>query len=58
MGVVSQSTREEPTAQLRYLDGALQQRWAITTIEGGMVVGLHGEWRDVPHVNNSQEEAE
>ena len=43
-----QSHLENPTPKLRFMDGALQQYWSITTIEDGMSVGLHGEWRDIP----------
>lgn len=47
------STSDKPVGQVRWLvrDGErlLQQYFAVTSYSaGGTVLGLHGEWRDVP----------
>jgi hypothetical protein len=57
--------REAPTASLRFvLRGAgariLQQYWSVTTHDyySGDVLGLHGEWRDVPLEDEDEDEDE
>jgi hypothetical protein len=50
-------TREEPTAQLRWKAGVLEQRWSITTIQNGVTLGVEGEWRAVPSADDTEEQS-
>jgi len=38
----------EPTMNLRFVNGRLQQLHSVRTYEGGQIVAHGAEWRDVP----------
>lgn len=41
-------TTEEPTMQLRFVSGRLQQLFSVKHYEDGKVVSVCKHWRDVP----------
>ena len=45
---------EVPSAHIRFVlrdeKKILQQQWAVSKYEGGCPIEQHGEWRDVPLV--------
>ena len=41
------SISEEPTAQLRFNEGFLEQIWIVTTHKHGLIIDASQEWRAV-----------
>lgn len=49
---------EEPTCQLKFIDGMLHQMWWVTTYRGGLPRTRNSEWRLVPSVPSKANGAE
>ena len=46
---------EEPTMELRILNGVLQQKWKVTKGGNGTGVDYTEEWRNVPTVEKQDD---
>lgn len=52
MSIVGKTTGEKCETELRWLDGKLQQLWAIITYRDGREYERSWQWRDVPDVKS------
>jgi len=50
MPVVTSYTTEQPTMNLRFNGGRLQQMMVVIRYDNGAAIGRAEEWRDVPDV--------